>query len=152
MRCVSALMVAVVSCLIAFADDRGATDGRSIQSPGPTSDGFLLPNGWRLSPVGKHVITTDLPLNIVPLQDSRRALIASSGHSSHDLALVEFADEPKIISKTTVRQSWFGLAANKDESQVWWAGGGDGRIHTFDLKENKLTGHGLGDAELAGKT
>ena len=39
------------------------------ERPGPTKDGFLLPNGWHLTPAGKHITTTDLPLNIVPLKD-----------------------------------------------------------------------------------
>src|SRR5581483_6219073 len=33
--------------------------------PGPTATGFLLPNGWTISPAGKQVTLTDLPLNIV---------------------------------------------------------------------------------------
>ena len=37
--------------------------------PGPNKDGFLLPNGWTLSPAGNHVITSDLPLNIIPLNE-----------------------------------------------------------------------------------
>ena len=40
---------------------------------GPTDKGFLLPNGWHLTPAGKHVLLTDLPLNIVALRDGRHA-------------------------------------------------------------------------------
>jgi hypothetical protein len=86
--------------------------------PGATKDGFLLPNGWRLSPVGRHVTITDVPLNIILLSDNRHALMASNGDNSHDLALVRLTDEPKIVSRETARQSWFGLAVNKDESKV----------------------------------
>src|SRR6187200_3054933 len=32
--------------------------------PGPTDIGFVLPNGWRLSPAGRQVLLTDLPLNV----------------------------------------------------------------------------------------
>src|SRR5262245_47582154 len=152
MRAYLAVPIAIAVCTLALADDTPKTKSDSSQFPGPTAEGFLLPNGWRLTPVGRHVVTTDLPLNIVPLQDNRHALIASSGYNSHDLALVDLSAEPKIISKSAVRQSWFGLVVSKDESKVCWAGGGDGRVHTFDLKENKLTGHGLGDVDLSGKT
>jgi YVTN family beta-propeller protein len=101
--------------------------------PGPTKDGFLLPNGWHLTPVGTHVETTDLPLNIIPLRDGQHALVASSGFNSHDLMLVSLAGEPKIVSKMTARQSWYGLALAPDESKVWWSGGGQASLHTFDL-------------------
>src|SRR5262245_45551415 len=152
MRAYLAVPIAIAVCTLALADDTPKTKSDSSQFPGPTAEGFLLPNGWRLTPVGRHVVTTDLPLNIVPLKDNRRALIASSGYNSHDLALVDLADEPKIISTSSARQSWFGLVVNGDESRVWWAGGGDGRVHNFDLKDNTLTGRGIIAADLSGKT
>jgi hypothetical protein len=46
---------------------------------GPTENGFLLPNGWTLSPAGKQVPLGDLPLNIIPLADGRHALVATDG-------------------------------------------------------------------------
>ena len=117
--------------------------------PGPTTDGgFLLPNGWTLTPVGQHAVTTDLPLNIIPLKDNKHALVASSGFNSHDLMLVNIVGEPKIIAKMTNRQSWYGLAMNADESKIWWSGGGQGSLHTFDLKDSKLVRSSPADAEL----
>lgn len=129
------LALAAVTALV-FADDKNAPE--APKTAGPTKDGFLLPNGWHLTPVGKHAVTTDLPLNIIPLKDNKHALIASSGFNSHDLALVDLTGEPKIVAKTTVGQSWFGLAISKDESKVWWAGGGAGMVHAFDIKDAKL--------------
>src|SRR5262249_20569094 len=32
----------------------------------------LLPNGWAISPAGRQVPLTDLPLNILPLADGKR--------------------------------------------------------------------------------
>jgi hypothetical protein len=43
--------------------------------PGKQDDGsVLLPNGWRIAPVGKHVAVETLPLNIVATLDSRDRL------------------------------------------------------------------------------
>ncbi len=40
--------------------------------PGAMQDGStMLPNGWRLSPAGKHLKVGDLPLNVVQTPDSR---------------------------------------------------------------------------------
>jgi hypothetical protein len=47
--------------------------------PGQKKDGFLLPNGWMITPAGEQVLLKDLPLNIVPLADGRHALVATSG-------------------------------------------------------------------------
>src|SRR5262245_35940096 len=113
--------------------------------PGPTKDGFLLPNGWHLTPAGKHIPTTDLPLNIVPLKDGRHALVGTCGFNPHHLSLVDIV-EGKIVSRETVIQSWFGMAVSADEKKVWWAGGGNNLIHTFDLADKKLTR--LGEKEI----
>jgi hypothetical protein len=72
---------------------------------GPTTDGFLLPNGWKLCPAGEHLVLSDLPLNIVLLPGGKEAL------ASQD-----------------VYQSWFGLAVSPDARRVWWAGGA-GIVH-----------------------
>src|SRR5271168_1777999 len=107
--------------------------------PGPTKEGFLLPNGWHLTPVGKHLVTTDLPLNILPLADNKHVLVASSGFNAHDLMVVDITGEPKLVAKMTQRQSWYGLATDPAQKKVWWSGGGQNSLHVFDLAGDKLT-------------
>ncbi len=126
-----ALLLALPSAALLVADDRP-------QFAGPTDRGFLLPNGWTLTPAGKHVTLTDLPLNIVPLADGRHALVATSGYNRHELSLVDLAAE-KVVASEPVRQSWFGLAVSPKEDRVWWSGGGGNVLHTFDLEDGKLT-------------
>ena len=106
---------------------------------GPTKEGFLLPSGWHLTPAGKHLVTTDLPLNIIPLKDSRHVLAATSGFNRHDLMLIDISgDEPKLISSQPARQSWYGLALSGDESKIWWSAGGDGVLHRFENNRGVL--------------
>ena len=98
----------------------------------------MLPNGWTISPAGQQVTLTDLPLNIVPLRDGKRALAASSGFNKHQICLIDLATR-EIVGSGQAYQSWFGLAVSPSEDKVWWSGGGAGMIHTFDLKNNQLT-------------
>ena len=107
-------------------------------SPGPTGKGFLLPNGWTVSPAGDQVTLTDLPLNIIPLDDGRHALAATSGYNAHELSLVDLAGK-KVVAKLTVKQSWFGLAVDQATGRVWWSGGGGDRVHAF-LAQGRRTG------------
>ncbi len=100
--------------------------------------GILLPNGWTLTPAGKHVVLTDLPLNIVPLADSHRALVATSGYNKHELSLIDL-EQQKVIAREAVAESWFGLAVSRDQGHIWWSGGGRGRLHEFALKQNTLS-------------
>jgi YVTN family beta-propeller protein len=116
--------------------------------PGPTKDGFLLPNGWTISPAGKQAPLTDLPLNILPLADGRHALVATSGYNRHELSLIDLRELKKVDGRA-VNQSWFGLLLAPAGDRVWWSGGGAGVVHAFDLKDNRLTR--TGPAEPAPK-
>jgi len=36
----------------------------TAQLPKPIEGGYALPNGWRLTPVGRHVVLPDYVLNV----------------------------------------------------------------------------------------
>jgi YVTN family beta-propeller protein len=131
------LPLTVVLC-VALALSVSADDKPKPQTAGANAKGFLLPNGWTLTPAGKHVVLTDLPLNIIPLADSKHALVATSGYNKHELSLVDLSTQ-KVVDQQTVRESWFGLALSPKEDRVWWSGGGANMLHTFDLTDHKLT-------------
>ena len=108
------------------------------QYAGPTERGYLLPNGWTVSPAGEQVVTTDMVLDIRPSPDGKHALVASSGFNAHELIVVDLASK-QVVDKETVRESWFGLAVDPEGGKVWWSGGGGDRLHAFDLKGHELT-------------
>lgn len=126
--CLTAMILSFVPFLL--ADDK--KPDIAPQFAGPTATGFLLPNGCHFTPVGRHVQTTDLPLNVIPLKDNRHALVRTSGFNTHKLSLVDFSDG-SIVASDVSRQSWFGLALNKAEDHVWWSGGGSGQLHFMFL-------------------
>jgi hypothetical protein len=102
---VFALMISAIlllGCAACLAQE--ATPERTSRFAGPTDTGFLLPNGWHLTPAGKQVDTSDLLLNIHPMKDSRRALIATSGFNEHQLGLVDL-DTGEFLSKQVVHQN-----------------------------------------------
>src|SRR5262245_30364711 len=105
----AALLVAILTFAV-FAEEKPAlkentkTDAKPV-FPGPTKDGFLLPNGWHLTPVGKHVEITDLPLNIHPLKDNRHAIVTTNGYNRHEVSLVDLTDG-KVVTAESARQSW----------------------------------------------
>jgi YVTN family beta-propeller protein len=118
-----------------------ASPAPALEKPrfaGPTDKGFLLPNGWTIAPMGAQVVLTDMPLNIIPLPDSKHALVATSGFNKHELSLVDLTSR-RVLARRAVFQSWFGLAFDPREGNVWWAGGGANMLHTFRLKDRTLT-------------
>jgi YVTN family beta-propeller protein len=135
------LAVFLLSVLPLFAEDRP-------QLPGPTEHGFRLPNGWTISPAGRQVPLTDLPLNIVPLADGKHALVATSGFNRHQLSLIDLS-AGTALAQETVQQSWFGLAVSPKGDHVWWSGGGANLLHTFDLKDGRLARTSPAEPDLA---
>src|SRR4051812_24511993 len=109
----SAALVTVLSAVSLLAQD-------VPRYAGPTPKGFLLPNGWTVSPVGDQVLLSDLPLNIVPTPDGRHALVATSGYNAHRLSLVDLSRR-MIVASETVRESWYGLAGEPATGKIWWS-------------------------------
>ncbi len=128
--------VALFGFLLLASPTLPAQQKQTAPFAGPTAKGFLLPNGWTITPVGKHVPLTDMPLHVIPLADGKHALVSTSGYNKHELSLVELATQ-KVVSKIQVNQSWYGLAFLGERG--WWSGGGGDRLHTFDLKNLTLT-------------
>jgi YVTN family beta-propeller protein len=141
---VLAVGLGIVLALGAWAEDRP-------RFPGPTTKGFLLPNGWTITPAGKQVPLSDLPLNLIPLADNRHALAATSGFNKHELSLVDLK-ELRVVANQAVRQSWYGLALSKLQDHVWWSGGGAGMLHEFVLKDGNLSRTGSAEPEPTGKS
>jgi YVTN family beta-propeller protein len=122
----------------------GARAQEAPQYAGPKGDGFLLPNGWKLTPAGEHVPQSDLPLNIIPLADNRRVLVATGGYNAHELSLIDL-DQKRVIDRKEVPQSWFGLAVSPEGDRIWWSGGGGNALHAFHLADVRLdAGKGSG--------
>jgi YVTN family beta-propeller protein len=130
----------LTACLLFTAATLSAQDKPTKNPPGypgPTDAGYVLPNGWRLTPAGQQIILTDLPLNIRITPDGKYALVATNGYNAHELTAIDLATREKV-SVETAPQSWFGLATDEKMSRLWWSGGGAAVIHTFAFNGGKL--------------
>ncbi len=140
------LVAAAVICVPIFAEDPPKPAEDPPRYAGAMKDGgTLLANGWTITPAGLQVELKDLPLNILTTPDNRFALVATSGFNAHELSVVDLAAKT-VGSRETVRQSWFGLAHDAASGRIWWSGGGAKALHTFDLKDGKLTRTGAPEA------
>lgn len=104
---------------------------------GPSEQGFLLPNGWRLTPAGMQVPLTDLPLNILVDAEGKHALVATGGYNAHELTVVELETQKKVATQST-KHTWFGLAMEPGSGRLWWSGGGSAVWHNYTWKDGKL--------------
>src|SRR3954470_6990415 len=68
-----------------------SAEGANSQSVRP-GDGLLF-NGWRVTPAGQQVRTSDLALKMVVSPDGKRLVAVSGGYNDEGLTLIDLAQK-----------------------------------------------------------
>ena len=107
------------------------------QSKDLSSKQIELPNGWKLSPVGKSLPLGDLPLNIAVLSTKKYMAVTNNGQSTQSIQLIDVQRE-KIIDSIDIAESWLGLKFSADEKYLYASEGNLNRILKYAIINNKL--------------
>jgi YVTN family beta-propeller protein len=111
----------------------------AITVPGSLTDGStLLPNGWRLSPAGRHLKTGSLPLNIVVSPDGRYAVVTNNGINKPTLTVIDIASWT-VKSTLAVDNAWYGLVFHPDGTKLYSAGAGQNNVQEFGFADGTMT-------------
>jgi len=97
----------------------------------------LLPNGWKLSPVGRSLQLGDLPLNMQLSASGKLLAVTNNGESTQSVQLIDPVHE-KLLDEKVVGKSWYGLAFSHDEKKLYASGGNDNWIMAFNIQNNKI--------------
>jgi YVTN family beta-propeller protein len=92
------------------------------QAPHPIPGGYALPNGWRITPVGKSIPTEDLILNITASKDGKAIIAQHGGFNPHGLVVIDAATE-QAVQRISLKSAWLGLAWSNDGSRLFVSGG-----------------------------
>jgi DNA-binding beta-propeller fold protein YncE len=106
--------------------------------PGMYENYTLLPNGWRLTPIGKSVTIGEFPLNMKITKDEKYAITSNSGTAEHSLSLIDL-ELNKEIQRIILDKTWRGLAFNFDESILYASGGNNNLIYLLSFINGKLS-------------
>src|SRR5262249_53820971 len=107
--------------------------------PSVQEKGFVLPNGWTVSPAGRQVVLSDLPLNILPLADKQHALVAPNGNNKREVCLADLVTQG-VVERQEGPECWFGLVVDEEGGRFGGAGGGAGvLLLSSPLKDRKRT-------------
>ncbi len=109
-------MRAQLSLLLALATVAQA------QIPGETPNGYVLPNGWRLTPAGRHAELPDYVLNVTPSPDGRSIVALHCGHGPHGLAVIDPVTM-QVRQQVPLKSAWLGLAWAPDGKSLFVSGG-----------------------------
>jgi len=97
-----------------------------------------LPNGWKLTPVGKLLPLGDLPLNIAISPSKKLAAITNNGESDQTIQLVDI-DKEVILDSIIIRKAWLGLVFSDNGKYLYASGGNDNLIVRYAINNNRLS-------------
>jgi YVTN family beta-propeller protein len=104
------------------------------------SNAVTLPNGWRLTPVGKSLSLGDLPLNIAVSHSNKLAAITNNGESDQTIQLVDIEKEV-ILDSIIIGKAWLGITFSDDDRFLYASGGNDNIIIRYAILNNRLSVH-----------
>lgn len=117
----------------------------AAELPGPREEGYLLPNGWRITPFGDVVRMNDLITNIVPTPDGKGMVAIHSGFNAHGLVLID-GDTNEAVQRVRLRTSFLGLAWHPKGNRLYVSGGNNmssrgirAPINVFAYKNGRLS-------------
>jgi YVTN family beta-propeller protein len=101
------------------------------------SHSVTLPNGWKLTPVGKLLPLGDLPLNIAISPSKKLAAVTNNGESDQIIQLIDL-EKDVILDTIVIRKAWLGLTFSDDGNHLYASGGNDNMIRRYEIKNNHL--------------
>ncbi len=96
-----------------------------------------LPNGWRLTPVGKSLALGDLPLNMVVSPSGKYVAITNNGRGAQSIHLLDAKSQNKLDS-VPVDKAWYGLAFSGNDEFLYASGGNNNIILKYAIRNRKL--------------
>ncbi|HEX7585607.1 MAG TPA: bifunctional YncE family protein/alkaline phosphatase family protein [Prolixibacteraceae bacterium] len=96
-----------------------------------------LPNGWKLSPVGKLLPLGDLPLNMAVSPSGKMLAVTNNGQSDQSIQLID-PQKMQLLDSIVTKKSWLGLTFSKDGKYLYASGGNDNWIMRYQVKNQKL--------------
>jgi DNA-binding beta-propeller fold protein YncE len=96
-----------------------------------------LPNGWKLTPVGKLLPVGDLPLNIAVSPSGKMLAVTNNGQSDQSIQLVD-PERMVLLASVATAKSWLGLTFSDNGKYLYASGGNDNWIMRYRVKNNKL--------------
>jgi YVTN family beta-propeller protein len=114
--------------------------------PQPIPGGYALPNGWRLTPIGKSLETSDMVLNATAAPDGQAVIAMHAGYNPHGLVVIDTKTE-EIVQRIALKSAWYGLAWSPDGKRLFVSGGNANSnrnptrapIYIFDYANGRLS-------------
>ena len=105
---------------------------------GRQADGsVVLPNGWTITPAGKQIPLSTLPMSMAVIPDEKHMLVLNGGFLPPSVSVIDLAGE-RETARVRVEDGWLGLAASPSGEKVYVGGGSTASVFEFDFRDGKL--------------
>src|SRR5580704_11071666 len=81
---------------------------QSQEKPHSLSGGYALPNGWRITPLGKALVTEDMVINETLSPDGRVVVALHAGFNPHGLVVVDTQSD-EVVQRIPLHTAWLGM-------------------------------------------
>jgi YVTN family beta-propeller protein len=92
------------------------------QTPHAIPGGYELPNGWRLTPLGKPIHTEDMVLGVTVAPDRKAAIALHSGFNPHGIVVIDTKTQ-EAVQRLPLKSAFLGLAWAPDGRSLYVSGG-----------------------------
>src|SRR6266567_4381582 len=117
------------------------------QVPHAIPGGYELPNGWRLTPLGRSVSTEDMVLNVSVSPDRKAVVALHSGFNPHGILVVDTRSE-EAAQRIPLKSAWLGLAWHPNGKKLYVSGGNaNAPIYIFDYENGRVSDKPAGTLE-----
>lgn len=99
--------------------------------------GFLLHTGWMLTPAGKQVSLSTLPMSMALSPDGKFLLILNGGYLPPSISVIDVGAEQET-ARVPVEDAWLGLTFSPKGDRVFVGGGSKPFIFEFSFANGEL--------------
>ena len=124
-----AWMLLALTSLLGLALAARRTLERSHRVPDVTDStgAVTLPNGWRITPAGRHVkLPGDLPMKMQLTAGGSQLLVLTGGFHDHSLSVIDTRSAQQTATLDVVK-TWDGMAFDAASGTAYLSGGGHGK-------------------------
>jgi DNA-binding beta-propeller fold protein YncE len=101
----------------------------------------LLPSGWSIAPVGKHLPVGDLPMDMAESPDGRFLVVTNGGYTKPWLDVIDL-ERWHALDRQPLENAWLGLAFHPDGGRVFSSAGGAQAVDELRFEQGALKPHG----------
>lgn len=97
----------------------------------------ILPNGWPITPAGRQIELSTLPMAVTLHPDGKHAFVLNSGFLAPTISVVDL-DAGAVIAEVPAPGAWLGLELDVKGERLFVSGGSRGSVLAYGYADGRL--------------